>query len=220
MSYQPEYQSLADLPDTLNLFPLTSALLLPGCFLPLNIFEPRYLDMVDDAMSSNRMIGMIQPRHGDDSNPPLYQIGGAGRIVAYQETTDGRMHITLQGICRFRVTEELVFDGLYRRAEVDFSPFASDLEEEVDPGIDRARLLETFRQFLNVHDLETDWEAIEESSTPFLVNNLAMNSPYGPAEKQALLEAPDLKTRCETLIAITQMSLVDELGSSGGVGLQ
>jgi hypothetical protein len=220
MSFSRDYHSLADLPSEINLFPLANALLLPACYLPLNIFEPRYLDMIDNAMSTNRMIGMVQPRDGAEVDPALYNTGCAGRVVAYQETADNRMLITLLGVARFNIGTELDSSASYRTAQPDFTAFADDLVEESGDHIDRERLLSIFREFLRFHELETDWESIEDSSTSFLINNLAMNSPYGAAEKQALLEAPDLKTRCDTLIAITQMSLTRDAGSADAPGLQ
>ena len=205
------------------LFPLAGALLLPAGDMPLNIFEPRYLAMVEDAMKGDRMIGMIQPRFdGNDvtdesgENSDLCDVGCLGRITAFQETGDGRIIVNLSGISRFRVMEELEGVNGYRRARV--AGFAVDLADstEAASAVDRDALLRTFRQFLEVNDMEADWDGVREADTETLVNTLSMMSPYGPAEKQALLEAVDLKTRAETLIAITEISLAREVGDTSG----
>ena len=180
--------------------------------MPLNIFEARYLRMVNDSLSGDRLIGMIQPDphrddNSDNSSPPvLCEVGCLGRITAFQETDDDRLLISLSGICRFNLLEELPSDGVYRRARI--SPFLEDLTRgsNVDQ-VDRQALLKTFGDFLEANKLEADWGEISETSTEALVNSLSMLSPYGAAEKQALLEAPDLKTRAETLIAITEVNL-------------
>ncbi|MEN5277692.1 LON peptidase substrate-binding domain-containing protein [Brucella sp. TWI432] len=225
------YRTGADIPDLVPVFPLTGALLLPGGQLPLNIFEPRYLEMVEDALAGKRIIAMIQP-HIDESDtddseeddrdkfdeaarPPLSQVGCLGRITTYSETGDGRVLITLQGICRFRVLEEVNSRKPYRQCRI--APFLADLEDPRDLGeIDRDALLGAFKDYLEVHNLEADWESISRAANDTLVNALSMMSPFGPAEKQALLEAPDLKTRAATLIAITEMVLAkikDDYGS-------
>jgi len=220
------YRTGADIPELVPVFPLRGALLLPGGQLPLNIFEPRYLEMVEDALAGKRIIAMIQPhiedRDDDDSDkfdetarPPLSQAGCLGRITTYAETGDGRVLITLQGICRFRVLEEINSRRPYRQCRI--APFLADLEDTLDLGeIDRDALLGAFKDYLEVHNLEADWESISRAANDTLVNALSMMSPFGPAEKQALLEAPDLKTRAATLIAITEMVLAkikDDYGS-------
>lgn len=226
------YRTGADIPDLVSIFPLRGALLLPGGQLPLNIFEPRYLEMVEDALSGKRIIAMIQPRieegsggedeDEDDSDrfdetarPQLSQVGCLGRITTYAETGDGRVLITLQGICRFRVLDEINCRKPYRQCRI--APFLTDLENAPDLGeIDREALLRAFRDYLEVHNLEADWDSISRAGNDTLVNALSMMSPFGPAEKQALLEAPDLKTRAATLIAITEMVLAkvkDNYGS-------
>lgn len=220
------YRTGADIPELVPVFPLTGALLLPGGQLPLNIFEPRYLEMVEDALAGKRIIAMIQPQIDDsdeDDNdkfdetlrPPLSQVGCLGRITTYSETGDGRVLITLQGICRFRVLEEVHSRRPYRQCRI--APFLADLEDPRDLGeIDRDALLAAFKDYLEVHNLEADWESISRAGNDTLVNALSMMSPFGPAEKQALLEAPDLKTRAATLIAITEMVLAkikDDYGS-------
>ena len=192
------YSKLSDLPETVPLFPLSGALLLPSGNMPLNIFEPRYLAMIEDAFDTHRMIGIIQPRFDveeDSETPPLCDVGCLGRITAFQETGDGRLMINLAGVCRFRVVEEKSPVKDYRVATV--MAFGEDLEDssEAAKAVDREGLLRTFKQFLEANDMEADWDGIREAGTETLVNTLSMMSPYGPAEKQALLEAPDLKTR-------------------------
>ncbi len=212
------YTDPADLPELVPIFPLPAALLLPGGNMPLNIFEPRYLAMVEHALSGDRIIGMIQPELDHDETmdtPPLCKIGCLGRVTAFQESGDGRLIMNLTGVCRFRLLEEDFPVNGFRMARV--APFADDLGDmsEAEAEVDRNALLETFRQFLEANELEADWEGVSEASTETLVNSLSMMSPYGPAEKQALLEAPDLKTRAETLIAITEISLAREAGEAG-----
>ncbi len=214
------YNSLADLPSTVPLFPLEGALLLPSGNMPLNIFEPRYLAMFEDAMAGDRMIGILQPRFDqaveNDDSPELCDVGCLGRITAFQETGDGRIVINLAGVCRFRLRSEQAMENGYRRAEI--AGFADDLDDSGlhESAVDRDALLQTFRLFLEANDMEADWDGVREASTESLVNTLSMLSPYGPAEKQALLEAPDLKTRAETLIAITEIMLAREAGDSSG----
>lgn len=211
------YTTIEELPQTVPVFPLSGALLLPGGNMPLNVFEPRYLAMIDDAMAGDRVIGMIQPSLDHDETidaPPLCTIGCMGRVSALQETGDGRLLVNLSGICRFRMIGEEDEKNGYRTARV--APFADDLGDmsDAEKAVDRNALLETFQMFLEANDMEADWEGVNEASTETLVNSLSMMSPYGPAEKQALLEAPDLKTRAETLIAITEIALARESGDS------
>ena len=213
------YTNLSDLPGTVPLFPLSGALLLPSTNMPLNIFEPRYLAMIEDSFDDNRIIGMIQPQIGssDDADQPgLCDVGCLGRVTAYQETGDGRIVVNLAGICRFRIVQELPLVNGYRVAHV--TGFGNDLEENLEAAkaVDREGLLRTFRQFLEANDMEADWDGVREAGTETLVNTLSMMSPYGPAEKQALLEAPDLKTRAETLVAITEIMLAREAGDTSG----
>jgi Lon protease-like protein len=206
------YRIAADIPEQVPVFPLSGALLLPGAQLPLNIFEPRYLAMFDDALISDRVIGIIQPALESGCNNPgpvkdLCSVGCLGRITSFGETGDGRYVITLGGICRFRVLEEMSQEGRpYRVCAI--APFGSDLDA-ADNGadVDRKALLDSFRAYLDANNLEADWSSVERASTVSLVNSLSMMSPYGPAEKQALLEAGDAKTRAETLVAITEIAL-------------
>lgn len=215
------YRGPADMPETIPVFPLTGALLLPRGRLPLNIFEPRYLAMVDDAMGGARIVGMIQPEKPETSTPPpLFQVGCAGRIVAYEETGDGRILITLSGIGRFRVRDELNVGTLYRQCRTDFTEFAGDFTADpTGSAVDRDALLRTLKNYLETNRIEADWSGIRDAPIEALVNGLSMMSPFGTREKQALLEATDLKSRAELLIAITEFSLA-EPGEDGETSLQ
>lgn len=214
---------MSDLPEEIALFPLRGAILLPRIALPLNIFEPRYLEMIDDVMRGNRLVGMIQPLQAvdDTESPegklaPLRQIGAAGRITSYTETDDGRYLITLTGVCRFTTIKEMSTDRLYRRSMVDFAAFASDLTEGLgEDDVDRSHLLKVLKTYLDANDLKADWQAIHKSSNEFLVNTLSMISPYGPEEKQALLEAETLRSRAEILVALAEMQLAARDDGSG-----
>jgi Lon protease-like protein len=214
MTVSAHYRTPEDLPDTIPIFPLAGALLLPRAQLPLNIFEPRYLAMADDAMKGSRMIGMIQPdesKGGSATTPALFSVGGAGKITQFAETGDGRYLITLTGIARFRIKEELPATTPYRQCRVDFSPFRSDFTPRLgEEHVDRETLLKTLASYLKANKLEADWTDIEEAPTEALVNGLSMMSPYGTREKQALLEAPDLKNRADVLVAITEMALAKD----------
>ncbi|MFO1097581.1 MAG: LON peptidase substrate-binding domain-containing protein [Xanthobacteraceae bacterium] len=206
------YRGPADLPAAIPVFPLPGALLLPRGQMPLNIFEPRYLEMIDDSLrSGHRLIGMIQPdtaHPGPEDKPNLYKIGCAGRITQFAETGDGRYLIQLTGVCRFRVDHELSVMTAYRQCRAAYEPFADDfIARKGEDDVDRKALLVALKDFLHANNLKTDWEGIEKAPNEALVNALAMMSPYGPAEKQALLEAPDLKTRAEILIAVTEIEL-------------
>jgi Lon protease-like protein len=209
------YRRVEDIPGIVPVFPLSGALLLPGGRMPLNIFEPRYLQMVDDLLSGTRLIGMIQPRLDGatrgDGEPELCEVGCLGRLTSFAETGDGRYLISLHGVVRFRVTAEERTDKPYRFCAM--LPFAADLTEETGEDVNRAGLLKAFRAYLDANQLEADWESVSRAENATLVNALAMMAPYGPAEKQALLEAPDLRSRAETLIAITEMALAR--GSEG-----
>ncbi len=217
MAMNPVYIAPSGLPATIPLFPLAGALLLPRGELPLNIFEPRYLAMIDDALKAERIIGMIQPDEGKDApaaQPALYQVGCAGRITQFAESGDGRYLISLTGIARFRLVEELRVTTPYRQCRVDFSAFASDFVPRYgEDEVDRQALLRALKAYLEANKLEADWADIKNAPTEALVNGLAMMSPYGPREKQALLEAPDLKARADTLVAVTEMALAQREGS-------
>jgi Lon protease-like protein len=201
------------LPDVIPVFPLPGALLLPRGQMPLNIFEPRYLAMTDDALrSGHRLIGMIQPdptHPGPDANKPnLFRVGCVGRITQFAESGDGRYLIQLTGVARFRIEEELPVATPYRQCRVSYQPFADDfVARKGEDEVDRKALLRALNDFLKANNLKADWKGIENAPNEALVNALAMMSPYGPAEKQAMLEAPDLKTRAEILIAVTEIEL-------------
>ncbi|MES0883712.1 LON peptidase substrate-binding domain-containing protein [Roseibium sp. SCP14] len=214
------YETIADLPPVLPVFPLSGALLLPRTQLPLNIFEQRYIDMVDEALSGNRLIGMVQPSpdriSADPDEPVLASVGCVGRLTSFQETGDGRYLVTLQGITRFALGEEISSIANYRQVECDFAAFSHDLKcGEGEEDVDRNGLLKTLRNYLDANNLEADWQSVSEAETEVLVNALCMMCPYGPQEKQALLEARDLRTRAETLIAITEMDLAKSQNDGG-----
>ncbi len=212
MPMNAQYRGPIEMPGVIPVFPLPGALLLPRGQMPLNIFEPRYLAMVDDALrDGHRLIGMIQPdvaHAGSTDKPSLYKIGCVGRITQLAESGDGRYLIELTGVARFRVEEELKVATPYRQCRVTYAPFADDfIARKGENAVDRAALLAALTDFLKANDLKADWEGIERAPNEALVNALSMMSPYGTAEKQALLEAPDLKTRAEVLIAITEIEL-------------
>jgi uncharacterized protein len=217
------YTTPADLPETLPLFPLPGALLLPRGQMPLNVFEPRYLAMVDFAMASHRLIGMIQPdpaQAGSAMVPHLFSVGCAGRITQLAETGDGRYLVQLTGIARFRLLEELRAVTPYRQAQVDFAPFAGDLEpRKGENAVDRAAVLAALKAFSTANQLDVDWGNINEAPSEALVNALCMMAPFGISEKQALLEAADLKARGDMLVAITEFELARQ-GHDGGPGMQ
>lgn len=207
------YSSINDLPGTLPIFPLAGAMLLPRGVLPLNIFEPRYVSMVDAALrSGDRLIGMIQPQTVGPADagtrPAIHDVGCAGRITGFNETDDGRILMTLTGICRFKVSQELDAMTPFRQVKADYAPFANDLEAgsgELD--VSRTALLDVVRRYLDANNLQADWDAIEQSSNEALVNSLSMISPFGPQEKQAMLEADSLEQRNQILIALAEMAL-------------
>lgn len=207
------YIDIKDLPHEIGLFPLDGVLLLPSGYLPLNVFEPRYLELVEDAMRGNRLIGIIQPvpDSGNIEKPDLYKKGCIGRITSYAETSDGRLMIGLQGVCRFKLEKEILNDKPYRIAKI--SIVADDLKEQDSSNqINREELLNTFEKFLEAHEMEADWDSILQAPTESLVNALSIIAPFGTAEKQALLEAPDIRARAATLIALTERSLMEHSG--------
>ena len=217
MSTQGQYKSAADCPAVIPVFPLPGALLLPRGQMPLNIFEPRYLAMIDDALRTERIIGMIQPdaeAGGTPMVPRLYRVGCAGRISQFAETGDGRYLVSLTGISRFRVESELATPSAYRRCQVSYDAFAVDFDARAgEEAVDREGVLRTLRDFVQANELQVDWAGIDEAPNEALVNALCMMSPFGVREKQAMLEAVDLKTRAEVLIAVTEMELARSTGS-------
>jgi Lon protease-like protein len=208
------YLKSADLPQLIPVFPLEGVLLLPHGQLPLNIFEPRYLNMVDDVMAGDRIIGMIQPDGPHDAGPDagapkLARVGCAGRITSYAETADGRYLITLTGVCRFRLGAELSIPTPYRQVRADFAPFEADLKPlEEHSSADRPALLDALKAYLERRGLEVDWRMAKEAPLEALVNSLAMALPFDWAEKQALLEAADIEAR---RLALTALLRIDAL---------
>lgn len=210
------YRHLGDLPATLPVFPLTGALLLPRGVLPLNVFEPRYLEMVDAALSGTRLIGMIQPKIHEEKalKPPLSDVGCAGRIVSYQENDDGRYVIALGGVCRFRIAEELEGATAFRQLKPDFAAFAGDLIETAGArDFPRDRLAVALKGYLTQREFKADWQSVMSAPAESLVNALAMLCPFEPAEKQALLEAPGLSERVDTLVALLEMARIPSSGT-------
>ena len=205
----PQPSTVAEMPAPLPVFPLQGALLLPGARLPLNIFEPRYLAMIDDALAGHRTVGMIQPKVPEqtvaDDHPPLHDLGCAGRIVSFEETGDGRYLIGLRGLCRFDVAEELALHNGYRRVRPDYEPWAGDFGPPEDAAIDREKLGSALKAYLAARQLGTDWEAIDKTSTGELISIVAMVCPFSPLEKQALLQSRTLTERAETIISILTM---------------
>ncbi|QEE36936.1 ATP-dependent protease [Octadecabacter sp. SW4] len=198
-----------DLPDTIPVFPLPGALLLPRSRLPLHLFEPRYLAMLDDVLKSPaRLIGMIQPFDGPHGTSKLHSIGCAGRVTAFSETEDGRYMITLSGASRFRILKEVEGFTPYRRCDVSWEGFGRDLgPDEKDPGFDRAKLMALLERFFEERGLSTDWDSMKEADDELLINSLSMLCPFDPEDKQALLEAPSLTTRRETLFTLIEFAM-------------
>jgi Lon protease-like protein len=212
MSPNPFDPTFDQLPEIVPIFPLTGVLLLPRGKLPLNIFEPRYLAMTEDALSGNRMIGIIQPSDplSRASVPPVYPIGCAGRITSFSETDDGRYLITLTGVCRFETVRELPIVRGYRRVDVSWERFAADLDEPGPALFDRARLVEGLRTYFKIQGISANWDAVESTPDERLVTSLAMICPFEPSEKQALLECGSLSERASMMIAIIEMSVLDK----------
>ncbi|MDA9278262.1 LON peptidase substrate-binding domain-containing protein [Amylibacter sp.] len=205
---------LNSLPETISLFPLGNALLLPHSRLPLNIFEPRYLSLLDDTMKSDhRLIGMVQPLSPNPKNGDLrvHKIGCAGRLTSFSETGDGRYMVTLTGICRFRVTN--LIDGFlsYPTANINWDSFGGDLKTpNEDQNINREKFFDVLERYFKIMELSTDWDGLKDADDMLLINSLAMLCPFEPEEKQALLEAPSLDTRRETLVTLMEFALRDE----------
>jgi len=213
MSRNPFDPTFEQLPATLPVFPLTGALLLPRGKLPLNIFEPRYLNMVQDALGADRMIGMIQPTGpADTGGPPLHRLGCAGRITSFAETDDGRLLITLTGLCRFAVAHELPLVRGYRRVTPDWTLFELDLTEDQAEVLDRDRLNTGLRSYFRQQGISADWDVIAGTPDERLVTSLSMICPFTPQEKQALLEAADLPTRADLLLALIEMAVHQKPG--------
>lgn len=204
------YVRALDLPQVIPVFPLGGVILLPRGQLPLNIFEPRYLNMVDDAMAGERMIGLVQPAGGSPSLPGLSPVGCAGRITSFAETSDGRYLITLTGVSRFRIAAELPSKTPYRQVRAAFAAYETDLAPPPEePDFDRHAFLDALRGYLEHRALDIDWETAEGAPMEALVNSLSMALPFEPAEKQALLEAMGLLPRAEALTALMRIDAAD-----------
>ena len=197
------YRKISDLPAAIPVFPLGGALLFPRASLPLNIFEPRYLNMIDDAMAGDRVLGLIQPSGGPHRLPSLTAVGCAGRITSFAETSDGRYLITLTGVARFRVAAELPTQTPYRQVRAAFAPFEADLQSPIaGEDFDREAFLAALKSYLERRQLEIDWDTAEAAPQEALINSLAMALPFEAAEKQALLEAVSLTDRSGVLTAL------------------
>jgi Lon protease-like protein len=204
--------SPAELPTSMPLFPLTGALLLPWSRRPLNIFEPRYIELVDHVLKGDRLIGLIQPRDTSEESPkgrtPLERIGTVGRLVHFEEVEEARYFIMLEGLCRFELIKEMPSMMPFRRAMIRTEPFTSDFEREFgEEQVDRPRLIKMMRDYAEFGNFDLDWDEIEKTGTADLVNFCCMVSPWGAAEKQALLEAETLEQRAETLIAMAEFEM-------------
>jgi uncharacterized protein len=230
------YRNPSDLPARIPVFPLRGAILLPRATLPLNLFEPRYVAMIEDCIGSSRILGIIQPARtgpssaGEPEESPLgkhvglRRVGCAGRVTAYQEVPDGRIVITLTGVSRFTVISENPSAKPYRICEVSYEPFLNDFDRPEfgadvgtadRSGVNRTQLLAVLKRYLEANNFKADWRSIEQAPSEHLVNSLAIMSPYGPEEKQALLEAADVKTRADVLIALAEMELAAGDGGTG-----
>ena len=223
MAPTSRYRSVADLPASIPVFPLRGVILLPRTELPLNVFEPRYLAMLDDVIAGQRMIGIIQPDQTAEAieSPAgrqvgLKRIGCAGRVTAFRELNDGRLQITLSGVGRFKVRAEHATDKPYRLVEAGYDGFAADLADDDTAGeIDRDGLLRVLKVYLDSRRLEADWTAIGRAPLEPLINSLSTMSPFGAEEKQALLEAGHLKRRAEILVALAEMAVAAGNGNPG-----
>ncbi len=214
MPFNVTYMDASDFPETLPIFPLLGSLLLPRGQMPLNVFEPRYVSMIDDALKSHRLIGVIQPLPSQTrktANPKLFDVGCIGRITQFAETGDGRYALSLTGVIRFKIIMELPKITPYRQVSFDVDDYLVDLEPRAgEDAVDRGSLLIALRKFSEVNDISIDWDGVKEAPNEALVNALSMMAPYGVKEKQALLEATDLHARAEMLIAITEFELAKQ----------
>ena len=223
MGLTDRYRNVADMPKELAVFPLRGAILLPRASLTLNVFEPRYLALVDHVLAGDRLIGVVQPapEAGNGESPagksfPLRQVGCAGRLFSFTENDDGRVMIALAGVARFAISGDVAGDMPFRLCQVDYRAYADDfVTGHGEDDVDRPRLLATLRNYLLANDLNADWDRIDGASSERLVNTLSILSPYGPEEKQALLEAPDLRSRAEALVALAEMELAARDDGSG-----
>lgn len=214
----PFHPRLEDLPDVIPIFPLAEVLLLPGGRLPLNIFEPRYLNMTLDALATGRIIGMVLPLDGNTGHerPQVFSVGCAGRISAFSETDDGRLLITLSGICRFGVGPELDLKRGYRRVQAEWKDFAHDLAPPDGLHLDRDRLMAALKSFATRHRMQLDPQIVSALGPMNLVTSLAMLCPLSPVERQALLEADTPQERADTLVTLLEMGAFDSGGMPPG----
>ena len=222
ISITDQYRRPDDLPQEIPVFPLQGCIMLPRSTLPLNIFEPRYLQMINDLIAGHRILGIVQPQQADSGHSPagkstpLRRIGCVGRLTSFTETDDGSIVISLSGIARFEILRECTTDRPYRVCDVTYTPFLKDFTRGYgQEQVNRSKFLRVLRTYLDAHKLRADWEALNRSPVELLINTLAMISPYGPEEKQALLEASDLRTRSEVLMALAEMDIATPEGSSG-----
>jgi Lon protease-like protein len=225
LSPTDRYRGPGDIPNSIAVFPLNGCILLPRSALPLNVFEPRYLSMINDVMAGSRLIGIVQPLSGTGSqespsgkNYSLRNTGGLGRITSFTETDDGRMLITLTGISRFDLVSEQYTTKPYRICEIDTAPYANDFATGYGQDtVNWNKFLNVLKNYLDARKLVADWQSIERSPVETLINTLAMISPYGPEEKQALLEASGLKERSEVLMALAEMDIASPDGEFGSL---
>ncbi len=199
----------------LPVFPLTGAMMLPRARLPLNIFEPRYLAMIDGALITDRFVGMVQPRPSQPGTdyPPLFDIGCAGRLTQFAETGDGRYLVTLTGICRYRIKRELSVQSLYRQVEADYSEFEDDLfPDDSELPFERDSLIDSLRTYFNRFGQQVDWDALRAAPAEAMVGSLTAVCPFRAEEKQALLEAPTLQARAEMLVGLVEMAIAEDQG--------
>ncbi|MEM7446520.1 MAG: LON peptidase substrate-binding domain-containing protein [Pseudomonadota bacterium] len=214
MARSPLFPSFDGLPSTTPVFPLSGVLLLPDGELPLNIFEPRYLAMVDDALAGERLIGMGQPLDpkSESERPDLYSVACAGRITAFEETDDGRYLITLTGVCRFHLGEELPLQNGYRRFSAGWSDYRTDMEPASDLSLDRERLHGALKEYFGQQGISANWEAIEKTPDERLITSLAMICPFSSTEKQAILEAATPQIRADTVLSLLEIAVHDAPG--------
>lgn len=207
MDKNPFAPDFKDLPESLPVFPLSGVLLLPGGRLPLNIFEKRYLKMVDDAMATSRMIGMIQPREESSKTPELFSVGCAGKITEFNETDDGRYMIALSGICRFKIAREMQVNTPYRQVQAGWTGFEGDLNNPASLDLDRKKLQHLLEYYFKSQDMSCDWNKIHDSTDGRLITCLSMICPFDAKEKQALLEAPCGRSRAQMFMTMLEMAL-------------
>jgi Lon protease-like protein len=215
---QSHHTLASTLPVELPIFPLSGAVLLPGARLPLNVFEPRHLALIEDALGKGRLLGMIQPSKAENQTlPPLYSIGCAGRISAFNETDDGRLLIVLTGVCRFRVIEEMPISRLYRTVKPEWKPYLTDLDVTESAGVDRERLIDLLHIYFKKHAIGVDWNVVQNAPNDVLLSTVIMISPFAPNEKQALLEAESFAARADMLMTLLEMAVMLQTENEGEI---